>query len=266
MARKKDTTREECMKIFSGRLSSLIDDKGLTRRIVGDDLGITPQAVSSYCSGVSVPDIATISRIANYFGVSSDYLMGLSDVKTAKTEVRAISEYTGLSAGSVEALHTMKNGTEKVFSPNQKGIDFINMALETSHTSEEEYIKQRLNNAPGLFEELEKQGLSYPKTAACSIFETLYKLIRPIEKPFKTYDDSFIEYSNDFEDVEEWEGGFSYSLPKSEIVLYEAERQIQAFIDDLREKYNPDCFDENGDFTGFCTLERLGNDPVESGE
>jgi hypothetical protein len=84
-------------------------------------------------------------------------------------------------------------------------------------------------------------------------------LIRPIEKPFQTYDDSLVEYDTDHEDLEEWDfdGHSYYCLSKSDVVLATVERSIESFINDLRKAYNPACFDYDGNFVGYTTLERL---------
>ena len=48
----------------------------------------------------------TVKKLAEYYGVSSDYLLGLTEHETPNAEIRAICEYTGLSEKSVECLHT----------------------------------------------------------------------------------------------------------------------------------------------------------------
>lgn len=46
---------------------------------------------------------------ANYFGVSTDYLLGLSDVETPDIKLRYICDYTGLSENTIKILHTFKD-------------------------------------------------------------------------------------------------------------------------------------------------------------
>lgn len=222
-------------------------------------IGVSTAAISNYISGLTGVSADNLIAIANYFSVSTDYLLGLTDIPSADTNIKAIAEYTGLSSKSVEALHTMKNGSSKVFTPNHKGLEFINMFFETSYLNEDDFIKQALMNRPGILDKLNEMGLSIPKRPACGIFYDLYKLIRPIEKPFQTYDDSLVEYDTDHEDLEEWDfdGRSYYCLSKSDVVLATVERSIESFINDLRKAYNPACFDYDGNFVGYTTLERL---------
>lgn len=48
---------------------------------------------------------ATLCQIADYYQVSTDYLLGRTDAKSPETDVRAVCEYTGLSDSAVNALH-----------------------------------------------------------------------------------------------------------------------------------------------------------------
>ena len=52
-----------------------------------------------------MPDIIKLMDIAQYFGVSTDYLLGLSDTKSPNASAKAAVEYTGLSEEAVERLH-----------------------------------------------------------------------------------------------------------------------------------------------------------------
>ena len=48
-----------------------------------------------------------IATLAKHYGVSSDFLLGISDVKTPDTTAQAVIEYTGLSEDNVSTLHRM---------------------------------------------------------------------------------------------------------------------------------------------------------------
>lgn len=58
------------------KLRELMEKSGLTQQKVAYDLRISPQAVSHYITGRREPDFETLIRIANYFNVSTDYLLG----------------------------------------------------------------------------------------------------------------------------------------------------------------------------------------------
>lgn len=82
--------------------------KNITQQTLADELGVSRQSVSYYCNGQSSPDWETIAKIARYFGVSSDYLLGLTDVPTPETDIRATADLTGLSQNSVIHLKCWK--------------------------------------------------------------------------------------------------------------------------------------------------------------
>ena len=63
------------------RLKQLRQDAGLTMKKLGAKLGVAESTVSLYESGKRTPDVETVKRIAEYFNVSVDYLLGLTDEK-----------------------------------------------------------------------------------------------------------------------------------------------------------------------------------------
>ena len=105
LARKSVT---EDFQVFPERLSDLMKEKGLTQQNLADSLGVKRQTISLYKSGQSMPDAKTLRDLAEYFNVSSDYLLGLSDVQSADISVKGICENTGLSVEAVEMLCSLK--------------------------------------------------------------------------------------------------------------------------------------------------------------
>lgn len=89
---------------FPSRFRNLIEEKGTTLDVLAAEFNTTRQTVSNWQNGVTVPDAVSICDIARYFGVTTDYLLGLTDVKTIETDVRAVAEYTGLSQKAISTL------------------------------------------------------------------------------------------------------------------------------------------------------------------
>lgn len=58
------------------RIKELRKAKGITQQKMANDLGLSRSAISMYEIEASEPDFDTIRRIADYFDVSLDYLMG----------------------------------------------------------------------------------------------------------------------------------------------------------------------------------------------
>ena len=89
---------------FATRLRELIDEVGIPQSALAGHIGVTRQAISAYSLGVSVPDIEKFEGIADFFGVSTEYLLGRTDVKKADTSKQAAAEYLGLSEKAIDAI------------------------------------------------------------------------------------------------------------------------------------------------------------------
>ena len=63
------------------RLKKLREEQGLSQEGLGLRLNVSQSTVSAYEVGERTPDLETLIAIAQFFGVSLDYLVGLSDMK-----------------------------------------------------------------------------------------------------------------------------------------------------------------------------------------
>lgn len=62
--------------MFNGdKLQNLRKNKGLTQKNVALDLGITERAYQGYEIKDSYPSLKMLIKLANYFNVSTDYLL-----------------------------------------------------------------------------------------------------------------------------------------------------------------------------------------------
>lgn len=68
-------------------------------------LGVSRPTVAGWLNGDATPNIMVLKKLAQHFGVSADYLLGLSDTEKPDVTLRAAMEYTGLSEAAVERLH-----------------------------------------------------------------------------------------------------------------------------------------------------------------
>ncbi|MBQ9414951.1 MAG: helix-turn-helix transcriptional regulator [Clostridia bacterium] len=60
---------------FGNTLRCLIEDAGKTQKQVAKDLSIAPTTLGNYIRGLREPDFSTLVSIADYFGVSTDFLL-----------------------------------------------------------------------------------------------------------------------------------------------------------------------------------------------
>jgi transcriptional regulator with XRE-family HTH domain len=63
------------------RIFNLINERGITQKDLAQAIGVSTGNISDWKSGRAKPSIDVLNRIANYFGVSIDYLVGRTDVR-----------------------------------------------------------------------------------------------------------------------------------------------------------------------------------------
>lgn len=66
---------------FGKRLKHLRSEKGLTQAELAKALSIGESTVSFYESGKRQPDYETLTRLADLFQVSIDFILGRSDIR-----------------------------------------------------------------------------------------------------------------------------------------------------------------------------------------
>ena len=67
--------------MFADRLKLLRNEKKLTQAQFAKLIKVAPSTVGMYELGSREPNINNIKAIANFFDVSSDYLIGLTDIR-----------------------------------------------------------------------------------------------------------------------------------------------------------------------------------------
>ncbi|GGE04367.1 hypothetical protein GCM10011571_01690 [Marinithermofilum abyssi] len=65
--------------MFCKRLSQLRKRSNLTQEQLAKELGISRGSLSMYEIGKREPDFLTLQKVAHFFSVTSDFLIGLSD-------------------------------------------------------------------------------------------------------------------------------------------------------------------------------------------
>lgn len=67
------------MKIFAKRIKELRKEKKQTQTNMAELLGIKLRAYQYYESATYYPEIPNLIKLADYFNVTTDYLLGRSD-------------------------------------------------------------------------------------------------------------------------------------------------------------------------------------------
>ena len=71
--------REFDRNLFRERLKSLRTDKGIGQNLLAKELDLSNASISYWETGKQEPCAEAIFQLAQYFDVSSDYLLGLVD-------------------------------------------------------------------------------------------------------------------------------------------------------------------------------------------
>ena len=90
--------------IFATRLRDLMKNAKATQQDVAAAVGTTRQAISQYADGSVQPNIEKLYKIAEFFKVSADYLLGMSDITTSDVDDKAINQILGLSEKAISLL------------------------------------------------------------------------------------------------------------------------------------------------------------------
>ncbi len=109
MPRKKTRTEDADQSVFSRRFCELMDSTSprLTQQELGDKLGVSKSSIGFYRDGTNMPTYSLLVKIADYFGCTTDYLLGRTDYKGTDWNMRAMCDYIGLSEHSIISLRNI---------------------------------------------------------------------------------------------------------------------------------------------------------------
>jgi hypothetical protein len=74
-------------------------------------------------NGISKPDTERLTLLAKSLAVSSDYLLGLTDVQSIDTNMQAVCAFTGLSEDAVSNIANRKQATYSPFYAESVYVD-----------------------------------------------------------------------------------------------------------------------------------------------
>lgn len=118
------------MEIARERIKQLRLECGESQQIVADANGVDRSSYARYEDGSRRLPSVVVASLARYYGVSSDYILGLTNERTVNMELRAVCEYTGLNESAVQILCQRKTD-QRFFSMlrfmlvNQKLLDML---------------------------------------------------------------------------------------------------------------------------------------------
>lgn len=118
--------------VFGKRLAGLRNRRSLTQTQLAAQIGMSHSSVASWETGARDPDSAMVSKLADFFHVSTDYLLGRADESQEYQEVSglpAVQDHAQLNAEFFELLdaNTLVNDEVLVILGEElrrMGVDF----------------------------------------------------------------------------------------------------------------------------------------------
>ena len=112
-----------------------------TYKILAEYLNVKQQSVSSWVNGTTVPDTKHIAPIAEYFGVTTDYLLRDISIRSGDDVDIEIEKRFGLDEKAIQNLTNMHNtikGYVNLFLGHDRFRDYIKIiaAISTIRTDE----------------------------------------------------------------------------------------------------------------------------------
>jgi transcriptional regulator with XRE-family HTH domain len=117
---------------MESRIKQLRENRGLIQEILASGLGITQQMLSKYERDVLCIKVDVLKKIAEYFNVTTDYLLGISEVKrdlqgqmkmnkTLDTYYDLIEIYKGLDEYDQELVWSIMQTVKKTCEKRKSG-------------------------------------------------------------------------------------------------------------------------------------------------
>lgn len=117
---------------MENRIKNLREKRGLIQELLAAELGITQQMLSKYERDSFIIKVDVLKKLAEYFNVTTDYLLGLSDMKRDLTGQIRINEtideyydlievYKKLDRYDQEMIWTMIEAARKIAEKRKRG-------------------------------------------------------------------------------------------------------------------------------------------------
>lgn len=121
-------------KLIGQRINVALARKNIKQKELAEKLSVSDNTISYFVSGKRTPNTEQIIKISQILDISTDYLLGRSEILSPDTNIQAIGECIGLSESVIEALKGIKTSVatkkETIFPKNY--FDILNALLDSA--------------------------------------------------------------------------------------------------------------------------------------
>ena len=125
---------------FANTLSNLIEEKGMNSLRLSKEIGVADRLVGAWRKGEKRPTLDNLVLLADFFGVSLDFLVGRSEVRemaTKKAPVLVISEN---GQEILRYFETLPEREQWILIGEARGLQLSAKAKEMPPTSDEKAV------------------------------------------------------------------------------------------------------------------------------
>ena len=148
------------LSIFTLRFRELVGMRSITD--FSNEYGLKRPTMGQFFSGERVPGAPMLREICEKTGVSADWLLGFSSVKSPDADIKAVCKFTGLSQSTVELLH--------VFNEKHKQYEADGLRL-----TGESVVLDKLFNEPSFLKGLTRLKVALFEQSGLALQKDSYK-------------------------------------------------------------------------------------------
>lgn len=169
-------------KIFAGRLGKLRNDKGLSQQQLANETGINRETIARYETYKRIPSFEHLTKFADFFQTTTDYLLGLTTADTREADVQSACNVTHLSRTAVLELQKYYSSNLNAFNNLVENHNFSNLLDALNNYAE---VKHRIDNTNALnkdiktYSQLQNYLDDEVKNMAYNILTQLEKINEP---------------------------------------------------------------------------------------
>ena len=93
--------------ILGNRIKELRVSLSLSQAQLAEQLHCTQAALSQYEKGVRDPSLQDLKKIASVLNTSTDYLLGITHIKSTDVNTQMIGDHLGFTEETIEKLHNL---------------------------------------------------------------------------------------------------------------------------------------------------------------